>query len=287
MPISTVFPHPAFPDHKVTHMSGSAVPKIMIDGELWESDGPARPVLDDGLVRGDGVFEGLRSYDRRPRTPAAHLDRLATSAAGIDLSMDRGLIARELDRLCAAAHAPDCAVRVMLTRGGQRIIREESLPELPESWLLGAQAHRITPLLVGSKTLSYAANMQANRRAKAAGAHEALLYDPDDNTILEGPTSSFLWLEGDKVCAPPLSTGILDSITRRLVAEITELHVHARTLEDLQDADGAMLVSTVMELQPVHGVLGLVEWPSVPARVAGLRSALAEVSAALAVPAAA
>jgi len=266
-------------------MSGQTAPRIMIDGALCAPDTPARPLLDDGLVRGDGVFEGLRAYARRPRTPDAHLDRLATSAAGIDLPIDRDRIARELDALCAAAGAPDCAVRIMLTRGGQRIIREEPLPELPGSWLLSAQAHRITPLLIGSKTLSYAANMQANRRAKAAGADEALLYDPDTTAILEAPTSSFLWLEGDKVCAPPLSTGILDSITRRLVAEVTDLHVHARRLDDLQDAEGGMLVSTVMELQPVHGVQGIVEWHGVPARLAELTRALAEVSAARAVPA--
>jgi branched-chain amino acid aminotransferase len=267
-------------------MSGNTATRIMIDGELSPPGSPARPLLDDGLVRGDGVFEGLRAYARRPRTPREHLDRLAKSAGEIDLPLDRGLIARELDALCAASSTPDCAVRIMLTRGGQRILREEPLAQLPESWLLSAQAHRITPLLIGSKTLSYAANMQANRRAKAAGAHEALLYDPDGNGILEAPTSSFLWLEGDKVCAPPLSTGILDSITRRLVSEITELHVRARTLEDLQDADGGMLVSTVMELLPVHGVQGVVEWSGVPARVAGLRAALAEVSAARAVAAA-
>lgn len=266
-------------------MTSPGVPRIMIDGVLCDPTAPARPVLDDGLVRGDGVFEGLRAYDRRPRTPVEHLDRLATSAAGIDLPMDRELIAAELDALCAAASVPDCAVRIMLTRGGQRIIREEPLPVLPDSWLLSAQAHRISPLLIGSKTLSYAANMQANRRARAAGANEALLYDADGNGILEGPTSSFLWLEGDAVCAPPLSTGILDSITRRLVAEITELHVRARTLDDLQDADGGMLVSTVMELQPVHGILGVVEWPGVSARLADLATALAEVSAARAVPA--
>jgi branched-chain amino acid aminotransferase len=264
-------------------MTGPTAPRIMIDGELCAPGVPARPLLDDGLVRGDGVFEGLRAYARRPRTPDAHLDRLAKSAAGIDLPMDRALVARELDALCAAASAPDCAVRIMLTRGGQRIIREEPLPELPASWLLSAQAHRITPLLIGSKTLSYAANMQANRRAKAAGADEALLYDPETTAILEAPTSSFLWLEGDKVCAPPLSTGILDSITRRLVAEVTELHVHPRRLDDLQDAEAGMLVSTVMELQPVHGVQGVVDWGGVPARLDALRRDLAEVSSARAV----
>jgi branched-subunit amino acid aminotransferase/4-amino-4-deoxychorismate lyase len=87
------------------------------------------------------------------------------------------------------------------------------------------------------------------------------------------------------VCAPPLSTGILDSITRRLVAEVTELHVHPRRLDDLQDADAGMLVSTVMELQPVHGVQGIVTWDAVPARLAALRRDLAEVSLARAVPA--
>jgi branched-chain amino acid aminotransferase len=266
-------------------MTSSGVPRIMIDGALCDPGSPARPVLDDGLVRGDGVFEGLRAYARQPRTPAEHLDRLSKSAAEIDLPMDRGLIARELDAFCAATSAPDCAVRIMLTRGGQRIIREEPLPVLPDSWLLSAQAHRVTPLLIGSKTLSYAANMQANRRARTAGANEALLYDPDSHGILEGPTSSFLWLEGDAVCAPPLSTGILDSITRRLVGEVTELNVRARSLDDLRNATGGMLVSTVMELQPVHGIMGVVAWTDVPGRVAELKAALAELSAARAAPA--
>src|SRR3974390_1721092 len=103
-------------------MTGPTAPRIMIDGKLCAPGVPARPLLDDGLVRGDGVFEGLRAYGRRPRTPEAHLDRLAGSADGLALPMDRALIARELDALCAAASRPDCAVRIMLTRGGQRIL---------------------------------------------------------------------------------------------------------------------------------------------------------------------
>jgi branched-subunit amino acid aminotransferase/4-amino-4-deoxychorismate lyase len=264
-------------------MSGPMDPRIMIDGVLCDPNAPARPVLDDGLVRGDGVFEGLRAYHRLPRTPEAHLDRLARSAHEIDLAMDRDLLARELAAFCAHTTAPDCAVRIMLTRGGQRIFREEPLPDLPPSWSLSAQPHRITPLLVGSKTLSYAANMQANRRARRAGANEALLYDPDSHGILEAPTSSFLWLEGDALCAPPLETGILDSITRRLIAEVSELHIRARRLDELVDVDAGLLISTVMELQPVHSVLGVVEWPDSPARLAELKHGLAELTQARAV----
>jgi branched-subunit amino acid aminotransferase/4-amino-4-deoxychorismate lyase len=259
-------------------MTGPTAPRIMIDGVLCDPDTPARARLDDGLVRGDGVFEGLRAYNRLPRTPDAHLTRLARSAQAIDLAMDRALVTRELADFCARTTAPDCAVRIMLTRGGQRIFREEVLPSLPPSWVLSAQPHRITPLLIGSKTLSYAAHMQANRRARQAGADEALMYDPDSNGILEAPTSSFLWLEGDTLCAPPLETGILDSITRRLIAEVTDLHVRARRLDEMVDVDAGLLVSTVMEIQPVHSVLGLVEWRDVPARVAEITRGLSELT---------
>ena len=98
---------------------------IMIDGAFVAPGDPARLVLDDGLVRGDGVFEGIRIYGRRPRTPDAHLDRLALSASNIDLPIDLPLLRREFAQFCAGTSEEDCGVRLMLTRGGRRIWREE------------------------------------------------------------------------------------------------------------------------------------------------------------------
>ena len=43
----------------------------MIDGEVVPGDDPVRVTMDDGLIRGDGVFEGMRFYARQPRTPDA------------------------------------------------------------------------------------------------------------------------------------------------------------------------------------------------------------------------
>jgi branched-chain amino acid aminotransferase len=254
-----------------------SAPRIMVDGVLVPEGAPVLVPLDDGLVRGDGVFEGLRAYDRRPRTPDAHLERLARSAAEVDLPVDVPLLARELTAFCRATSRPDCAVRLMLTRGGTRILREEPLPQPPAAWTLAPQAHRVTPLLVGAKTLSYAANMQANRRARAAGADEALLVDADAGTVLEAPTSTFLWLEGDRLVAPPLEAGVLDSISRRLMDEITPLAIRTRRVEDLATAEGGMLVSTVMELQPVGEVLGVARWDAGARRIGELRAALAEL----------
>ena len=73
-------------------------------------------------------------------------------------------------------------------------------------------------ILTGVKSLSYAANMQATRLAKAQGADEAVLVLPD-GTVLEPPTSSIFWVSPQGgLRTPALDVGVLESITRdRLV----------------------------------------------------------------------
>ena len=90
---------------------------IMIDGVLLDRPEDATVLMDDGLVRGDGVFEGMRTYNRVMRTPQAHLDRLAKSAVQVDIALDLDLLATELDQFCDMTMQPDCAIRLMVTRG--------------------------------------------------------------------------------------------------------------------------------------------------------------------------
>ena len=103
----------------------------------------------------------------------------------------------------------------------------------------------MTPLLVGAKTLSYAANMEAGRRARAAGCHDALLVDADRGLVLEGPTWSLGWLDGDVLVFPPLDLGILDSLTRRLAYEALPVREHRAELGELAAAEGALTLSSV------------------------------------------
>lgn len=254
--------------------------RVMIDGRLVpDGETPVVP-LDDGLVRGDGVFEGLRLYGRTPRTIEAHLDRMQASAAGVGLAFDRALIAGEIAEIACAASAPECGLRVILTRGGHRILREEALiPEAPHGWVVHPVRHRVTPLLVGSKTLSYAANMQAARLATTAGADTALFVEADRGLVLECPVASLVWLEGDDLVAPPLALGVLDSITRRLICEVTTLHARERTLSDLAAADGAMVISTVLESRIVNEIQGVGTYEVGGRRVTQIASALAELCA--------
>jgi branched-subunit amino acid aminotransferase/4-amino-4-deoxychorismate lyase len=112
--------------------------------------------------------------------------------------------------------------------------------------------------LAGAKTLSYAPNMSASRRASAEGFDDALLTTVEA-VILEGPTFSVAWVVDGVLETPGLELGILDSITRRVMIEIAEdlgIGVVEGTfdIEHLRVADEVMAVSTVREIQPVSEV---------------------------------
>jgi len=137
------------------------------------------PVRDDGLYRGDGVFEVVRLYEGRPFALGEHLDRLERSAARIELPIDRARIEAEVAHLLVAHGAQDAELRIVVTRGGRRIAAIEELPPLAPSVALASVRYAPTVILTGAKTLSYGANMEATRLAVARGADEALLVRPD------------------------------------------------------------------------------------------------------------
>jgi branched-chain amino acid aminotransferase len=233
---------------------------VMVDGTLVTAGDSALVEMDDGLVRGDGIFEGMRFYGRIPRSPEAHLERLAKSGDGAGIPVDRDRLRGEMAQFAEMTLSADCSVRLMLTRSGHVIWREEPVPSFPDGESLLPVGDRVRPILVGVKTLSYAGNMRAQRMAKDAGANDALMYRIDDRVILEGPTTSFGWLEGDTLVFPPLDIGVLDSITRRIAMEAVPSEERERTLDDLKKADGAFLLSSYQQCVPVHTVIGVAEW---------------------------
>lgn len=108
--------------------------------------------------------------------------------------------------------------------------------------------------LAGVKTISYAPNLAASRRAVEKGGTDALLVS-DAGVVLEGPTFSVGWVTDGQVFTPALSLGILDSITRRAVAEIHPGVVEAEVaLEEVLAADEVFVMSTIKEVAPVAAV---------------------------------
>jgi branched-chain amino acid aminotransferase len=223
-----------------------------IDGELMPVGEATISVTDEGLVRGDGAFEVLRVYDGVPFALEEHLARLERSTRNLRLPVDLEAVRAELHRLLAQA-GPGPAheqVRIMLTRGGSRIMFTEPLYELPERTSLRSITYSPTHVLDGVKSLSYGANRLATRLAQEQGYDEALLVTPHGR-VLEAPTSSLFWVKAGELLTPPLSDHILASITRAIIIEVTDASERATTLTDLLDADEAFLASTVREVQPI------------------------------------
>jgi branched-chain amino acid aminotransferase len=232
-----------------------SVPELAsVDGSISPTAEATIALADDGLYRGDGVFEVIRLYAGRPFALGEHLDRLERSAAAIELPVEREPLEREIAALLDEFGDGEAQLRLVITRGGRRIAVTEPLPDKGETVRLASVAYSPTIILTGVKSLSYGANMQATRIAQARGADEALLVRPD-GVVLEAPTSTIFWAAGDgRLRTPELGAGILDSITRRRIVEELDVEEGSYPLPELLEAAEAFLASTVREVQPVTAI---------------------------------
>jgi branched-chain amino acid aminotransferase len=235
--------------------------RVSIDGELSDPHEATISVLDDGLLRGDGAFEAIKLYGAHPFRLAEHIDRLERSAEAIHLDFDRPALEAEVDALLAdlaRSGAPaEAMLRIVLTRGGRRIALAEQLPDWPETVDVALVQLSPSEILAGVKSISYAANMHATRIASGRGADEAIYVDRD-GIVLEAPTSSVFWAGDNGVLrTPELETGILDSITRRVVVEALAAEEGRYEADELRGAREAFLASTTREIQPLASIDGV------------------------------
>jgi branched-chain amino acid aminotransferase len=228
-----------------------------VDGTVTPTGEATVPMKDDGLYRGDGAFEVIRLYDGKPFALEDHLDRLGRSAAAIELEFDRQALEAEIAALLGEAGAVDGQLRLIVTRGGRRIAATEPIPNHGETLTVATVAYSPTVILNGVKSLSYAANMQATRLAKAQGADEAVLVRPD-GVVLEPPTSAIFWVSADGTLrTPALDGGVLESITRDRLVKALDVAEGSWQADDLRGASEAFLASTTREIQPVAAIDGV------------------------------
>jgi len=253
-----------------------------VDGEIMPAWRASIPATDEGLIRGDGVFEVVRVYDGVPFALEEHLARMSRSAANIRLPLDLEALRADAHRLLAQwPGGPDNELlRLIVTRGGRRLLLTEPIPFVPERVRLRSITYSPTLVLDQIKSLSYAANMLATRLAQEQGFDEALLVSPE-RRVLEAPTSSIFWVAQGQLFTPPLSEHILASITRALVLEVAGGAERSCTLEELYEADEVFLASTTREVQPVCAVDDRTFDGPTPVSDAAARAAAEAVSARL------
>ncbi|MDQ6820908.1 MAG: aminotransferase class IV [Actinomycetota bacterium] len=223
-----------------------------VDGEIMPVGEATIPATDEGLLRGDGVFEVIRVYEGRPFALDEHLARMERSAANLRLPVDLEAVRAETYRLLAQAsdgHGHE-QLRIVITRGGRRLLLTEPIAAMPDVLRLASITYSPTRVLDGIKSLSYAANMLATRLAQERGYDEALFVTPHGH-VLEAPRSSLFWVKDGRVLTPPLEEHILASITRKIVIELAGGVEQECTLSELLEADEAFIAGTTREVHPV------------------------------------
>lgn len=241
-------------------------------------DTPVLRADDLGVQRGDGVFETVRVHDGRPFKLGLHLDRLARSAAALDLSAPdddewRALVAQAV----TASGDGDGYVKLVLTRGAMTdrlvtafVLAMPMAPEVVRQRAEGVDAVTLTLgidvgaradapwLLGGAKTLSYAVHTASLREAEVRGAQDAI-WLANDGTVLEAPTSTVCWITGDALRTPPHTTGILAGTTLAIVATLAaplRLEVVRGKVDVLFAADEVFLVSSIRGVAGVRHLDG-------------------------------
>jgi 4-amino-4-deoxychorismate lyase len=250
--------------------------------QLAAADEPVVTAFDQGLARGDGVFESVDVIAGTTPYLDAHLARLARSAALVELAdpgepVWRALVEALLEKWPADVEG---GCRLYLTRGlgeglpptvlavlapvSAEVLRQRDEGIAVVSLGLGVPADfrgQAPWLLGGAKTLSYAVNMAAQRHAHARGADD-VVFTSLEGQLLEGPTSTVVWAADGELRTPPLETGILAGTTMaRLFARAAEAGrptaVVPGTVADLHAADAVWLVSGIRGAAAVHTLDGV------------------------------
>jgi branched-chain amino acid aminotransferase len=249
--------------HREDRSSRDAVRRALVDGRAVALDDAVLPITDDGVARGDGVFETIGVWGGRPFRLDDHLDRLAVSSERILLPPpDLGLLRTEALQLLSDVTV-DAALRVYVTGSGARVLTVDHQPTgRHAAHLVPQTAPWIRPVAeyapAGAKTMSYLPNMVASRAARAAGGDDALLVSLEGH-ILEGPTFAVCWAAGGVVHAPSTELGIVDSISRRTALEAArdqglEVVEGAWGLDGLDDAEEVVVSSAVRDVISVRRV---------------------------------
>lgn len=270
----------------------------MLDGTLADPEEPAIRVDDLGITRGDGIFETILVVDSKPRELGPHLDRLARSAAMLDLpAPDRAAWERCVQAVLDNwTGDPEMALKLVYTRGidggdgtptgyalgldispGVKRRRVEGVSAITlERGIDPGLAERAPWLLLGAKSLSYAVNMAAIREAERRGADE-VIFTATDGSVLEGPTSTVVAVDGRTLRTPPAHLGILPGTTQYALFRGAEkagwsIKVEPLRVEDLTGADAVVLCSSVRKVTRVHTLDGrrLTDSTALHAELAGL-----------------
>jgi branched-chain amino acid aminotransferase len=273
------------------------MPRLIFMNDRLVPENEARvSVFDHGLLYGDGVFEGLRSYSGRVFRLDAHLDRLWASAKAICLTipLPKETVAKAVNDTLAANNLIDGYVRLIVTRGAgslgldpnrthdpQVIVIADTIALYPKEHyekglkIVTAATQRVQSAALSPriKSLNYLNNIMAKLEGLQAGCVEALMLN-HKGEVAECTGDNIFVVRAGRLLTPPPDAGILEGITRNAVMELAhpagiDCREATLTRHDLYTADECFLTGTAAEVIPVVDIDGRTIGAGVPGPITG------------------
>ncbi|MDP3789187.1 MAG: branched-chain-amino-acid transaminase [Candidatus Omnitrophota bacterium] len=252
--------------------------KVYIDGKFCEKDDAKISVFDHGLLYGDGVFEGIRSYQRLIFRLTEHIDRLYASAKSImlDIPLPRKAMEEAVISTLKENGLDDAYIRLVVTRGtgdlgldprkckkATIIIITDKIVLYPEKYykngleIITVPTRRNIPEAVNPqiKSLNYLNNVLAKIEAVNSGFEEAIMLNAQ-GYVLECTGDNIFIVKDGELVTPPTYMGALEGITRGSVMGIAQsekikFSEKVITRHNLFNADECFLTGTAAEIIPV------------------------------------
>jgi branched-chain amino acid aminotransferase len=252
--------------------------QVYIGGKFFPQEDAKISVFDHGLLYGDGIFEGLRSYGGKVFRLKEHINRLYESAKAIwlEIPISPGEMSDAVNEAVRVNKIEDGYVRLVVTRGAgtlgldpnrcsnpQVIIIADVISLYPkelydkglEIITVSVQRNHPAALSPRIKSLNYLNNILAKIEGLQAGCIEALMLN-HKGEVAECTGDNVFLVRNGVLFTPPLEAGILEGVTRDAVIEIAqdadiEVRAVPITKHDVYIADECFLTGTAAEIVPV------------------------------------
>lgn len=252
--------------------------KVWINGTYFDKEDAKVSVFDHGFLYGDGVFEGLRSYNGKVFKLQEHLVRLYESSAAVLLEVPYSIeeLSNAVKEALELNEILDGYVRLVVTRGAgtlgldpescshpQVVIIADTIKLYPQEFydngleIITASTIRNHPNALNSrvKSLNYLNNIMAKVEGTQAGCVEALMLNHTGH-VSECTADNIFIVKNGVILTPSVDAGILEGITRQAVIDLAqeeELEVRECVLSrhDVYVADECFLTGTAAEIAPI------------------------------------
>ena len=255
--------------------------KVYLNGKLVERKDARISVFDHGVLYGDGVFEGIRSYNCLVFKLKEHIDRLYASAQAIWLKMplSKEAMIKAIISTLKANKLRDAYIRVVVTRGEGDLGLDPRKCPSPTVFIIADKivlypkglyqkglsivtvpTRRNIPEAINPqiKSLNYLNNILAKIEAITFNVEEALMLN-HEGLVSECTGDNIFMVKDGSLITPPTTAGVLSGITRGVAMELApklslKVKESSITRYDLYNANEVFLTDTAAEIIPVVNI---------------------------------